>query len=186
MSEEIAQPSPFSAKRYRLAADWYPPPPPEGVKVTIASSRHITEESIEFDGAGETARQVGKVMHRLLQYIGRVGIEHFSHRDLPHFERTGQALLMQSGITQAHFDHALMQLATVLKTLWKDEKGRWILSGQHADARCEWALSGMRKEGPDHIVMDRTFVDAMGMRWIIDYKTGTHLGGDIEAFLDRE
>ena len=24
------------------------------------------------------------------------------------------------------------------------------------------------------------------MRWIVDYKTGTHEGGDLEEFLDRE
>ncbi len=24
------------------------------------------------------------------------------------------------------------------------------------------------------------------MRWIVDYKTGTHGGGDLEQFLDRE
>ena len=36
------------------------------------------------------------------------------------------------------------------------------------------------------LVIDRTFVDAEGVRWIIDYKTGVHLGGDLEGFLDRE
>ncbi|SDY50180.1 exodeoxyribonuclease V subunit beta [Nitrosomonas sp. Nm58] len=174
------------AKRFRLAADWASPPPPEAVKVTIAASRQITEESIEFDWAGETARQVGTVLHRLLQHIGKTGIECFGHQDLFRFEQAGRVLLMQNGVAQTHFDHALMQLSTALKTLWEDERGRWILSGQHADAHCEWALSGMRKEGLDHIVMDRTFVDATGIRWIIDYKTGTHLGSDIEAFLDRE
>jgi hypothetical protein len=34
--------------------------------------------------------------------------------------------------------------------------------------------------------MDRTFVDDHGDRWIVDYKTGGHEGGDSEAFLDRE
>ncbi len=37
-----------------------------------------------------------------------------------------------------------------------------------------------------HVALDRTFVDAQGTRWIVDYKTGTHEGGDLEAFLDRE
>lgn len=176
----------LSTQRYRLAGDWHPPSPPEAVRVTIAASRQITEESIEFDWAGETARQVGTVMHRLLQHVGKVGIEHFTPEDWPRFERVGRALLMQSGIAQAYFDHALTQLSNALRTLWEDEKSRWILSGQHTDAHCEWALSGMCKEELDHIVMDRTFVDAAGTRWIIDYKTGTHLGGDIEVFLDRE
>jgi hypothetical protein len=34
--------------------------------------------------------------------------------------------------------------------------------------------------------MDRTFIDADGVRWIVDYKTSAHEGGGVEAFLDRE
>jgi ATP-dependent exoDNAse (exonuclease V) beta subunit len=42
------------------------------------------------------------------------------------------------------------------------------------------------KEGIVNVIVDRTFVDADGTRWIVDYKTGTHEGADVEAFLDRE
>ena len=35
------------------------------------------------------------------------------------------------------------------------------------------------------MVLDRTFIDE-GTRWIIDYKTSSHGGGDLEAFLDNE
>ncbi|MCO6426515.1 exodeoxyribonuclease V subunit beta [Nitrosomonas communis] len=186
-AQVTTQPLPLLAlKRLRLTTDWTAPPSPEAVKVTIAPARRIAEESIEFDWAGETARQVGTVMHRLLQYIGRSGIEQLASQDLAYLEQVGQALLIQTGVTQAHFNQARAQLSAALKTLWQDERGRWILSGQHAEARCEWAVSGMRKDGPDHIVMDRTFVDATGTRWIIDYKTGSHMGGDIEIFLDSE
>lgn len=184
--KEVTIPSPFPSKRLRLTTDWNLPLPPEAVKVTIAAARHITEESIEFDWAGETARQVGTVIHRLLQHIGSSGIEQFALQDLSRFEQAGQALLLHIGVTQSHFKQALMQLSTALKRLWQDERAHWILSGRHAEARCEWALSGMHKEGADHIVIDRTFVDATGIRWIIDYKTGTHTGGEIEAFLDNE
>jgi len=34
-------------------------------------------------------------------------------------------------------------------------------------------------------VIDRTFV-ADGVRWIVDYKSGAHLGGDLERFLSEE
>jgi len=34
--------------------------------------------------------------------------------------------------------------------------------------------------------MDRTFIDAQGNRWIVDFKTSTHEGGDLEAFLQSE
>ena len=35
-------------------------------------------------------------------------------------------------------------------------------------------------------MIDRTFCDANGIRWIIDYKTSSHEGSDSEEFLDRE
>jgi ATP-dependent exoDNAse (exonuclease V) beta subunit len=47
----------------------------------------------------------------------------------------------------------------------------------------------MSWRGPDrieHLRIDRSFVDAEGLRWIVDYKTGRHLGGSVEAFLDTE
>jgi ATP-dependent helicase/nuclease subunit A len=36
------------------------------------------------------------------------------------------------------------------------------------------------------VIVDRTFVDAEGVRWIVDYKTGTHEGSDVEGFLNSE
>jgi hypothetical protein len=36
-----------------------------------------------------------------------------------------------------------------------------------------------------NFVVDRTFVEG-GIRWIIDYKTGSREGGDAKAFLDNE
>ncbi|MCW5621848.1 MAG: hypothetical protein KIS79_12130, partial [Burkholderiales bacterium] len=46
--------------------------------------------------------------------------------------------------------------------------------------------TAMLEEGIVHVALDRTFVDEHGTRWIIDYKTSTHEGGELEAFLDRE
>ena len=35
------------------------------------------------------------------------------------------------------------------------------------------------------LVIDRIFTDG-GRAWIVDYKTSSHEGGDLEAFLDSE
>ena len=37
-----------------------------------------------------------------------------------------------------------------------------------------------------NVKIDRSFVDESGTRWVIDYKTGAHEGGDLEAFLEQE
>jgi ATP-dependent exoDNAse (exonuclease V) beta subunit len=36
------------------------------------------------------------------------------------------------------------------------------------------------------VVIDRTFIDASGVRWIVDYKTSRHEGAGLDAFLDSE
>ncbi|HND36714.1 MAG TPA: PD-(D/E)XK nuclease family protein, partial [Nitrosomonas sp.] len=143
-------------------------------------------ESIEFDWAGETARLLGKVLHRLLQHIGKMGIEAFKEDDIHKLQQIGRVLLKQSGIMADRFDWAVEQLSTALNTLWQDEKAKWILSNRHHDIHSEWALTGFRQGELDHIVIDRSFIDAQAVRWIIDFKTGTHRGTDIDDFLGQE
>jgi ATP-dependent exoDNAse (exonuclease V) beta subunit len=73
-----------------------------------------------------------------------------------------------------------------LNGILNDETGRWILFGDHDDARCELPVAGIVEGGVVHAIVDRSFVDADGTRWIIDYKTGEHEGADLESYLDRE
>ena len=35
-------------------------------------------------------------------------------------------------------------------------------------------------------IIDRTFIDKNNVRWIIDYKTGEHKGGNLEFFFQQE
>ena len=35
-------------------------------------------------------------------------------------------------------------------------------------------------------LVDRTFIDEDGVRWIIDFKTSSHEGGGLEAFLEEQ
>jgi hypothetical protein len=37
-----------------------------------------------------------------------------------------------------------------------------------------------------NVVIDRTFVTEDGTRWVVDFKTSPHEGGDLAAFLDSE
>ena len=55
-----------------------------------------------------------------------------------------------------------------------------------AGARCEYAISGVVEDRIVRGAVDRTFVDETGTRWIIDYKTSDHQGGDLAFFLDEE
>ena len=67
-----------------------------------------------------------------------------------------------------------------------DSKGRWLFDASHTDARAEWALTTCEEHQLEKRVIDRTFVDREGTRWIVDFKTGDHKGGDLEGFLTSE
>ena len=67
-----------------------------------------------------------------------------------------------------------------------DERGRWILSREHREAHSELTLTGIANGRLTDAVIDRSFVDRDGTRWVIDFKTSRHEGGGLEAFLKRE
>ncbi len=81
---------------------------------------------------------------------------------------------------------ALFRVEKALGRVLADARGRWLLDSSHEEARSELALSGVDAGGLANVVIDRSFVDADGVRWIVDYKSGRHEGGDTQAFLDRE
>jgi len=58
--------------------------------------------------------------------------------------------------------------------------------GTQAEGRSELRLTGVVGGQRINVVIDRTFVDHDGVRWIIDYKTSAHEGADTDVFLDNE
>jgi ATP-dependent exoDNAse (exonuclease V) beta subunit len=72
-------------------------------------------------------------------------------------------------------------VATALKRTLADERGRWVL-GAHAEAKSEYRIRTRDRI----LVIDRVFRDAGGQRWIVDFKTSGHEGGEVEVFLDQQ
>jgi hypothetical protein len=73
-----------------------------------------------------------------------------------------------------------------LRATLADERGRWLFDPAHRDAYSELALSGLRGGSVVNAVIDRTCVDRDGTRWIVDFKTSPHEGGNLEGFLDDQ
>ena len=66
----------------------------------------------------------------------------------------------------------------------EDPRGRWLLGAQ-PNARNEYRISTVVDGVPVMLVIDRMFEDLTGA-WIVDYKTSTHEGAEVERFLDAE
>jgi ATP-dependent exoDNAse (exonuclease V) beta subunit len=170
----------------RLARDWRLPSPPASAPVPSQAPERGEREVIEFDWVRETARQIGTVAHRLLRQMANDGLGRWTRERIGAERARVERELAALGFTGAEAGIAVEQvLAAVEKTL-DDPRGRWLFDARHLDARSEYALTEWREGVFLHRVLDRTFVDADGIRWIVDFKLSRHEGTDLEAFLDRE
>jgi len=94
--------------------------------------------------------------------------------------------LKRLGVAGGDLEWAARRVVDALINMTRDERGRWLLAHEHRDSHNEYALTGIYQGRIINIKIDRTFIDAQGVRWVVDYKTGSHEGADREAFLDRE
>ncbi|GAB4114019.1 MAG: UvrD-helicase domain-containing protein [Wenzhouxiangellaceae bacterium] len=169
----------------RLPSGWHPVLRPRHDWSPALPPRE-REHDIEFNWAGQQARRTGIVIHSLLEHIARIGLEQLDAAALDSLRQRVPLLLAMQGTGAARLKPQTERVHAALEQTLNDADGRRLLSGRHRDAACELALSGMLDGELINAVIDRTFVDADGVRWIIDYKSGQHQGGDLEGFLQQE
>ena len=167
----------------RLRLDLPATPWPEGVafeRLSLPNAELVaTPETV---WAGDMARLAGTVVHRELERLARLA-------DLPEAATVAadaprlRALLQAEGVADADMDTALRRVVDALRATLADPRGRWMLSRHPVDDLVEHELTGLHEGRIENIVIDRSFVDAEGARWVIDYKTSWHEGGDLEAFI---
>jgi ATP-dependent exoDNAse (exonuclease V) beta subunit len=169
----------------RLPADWSPPVLEERCDVARLPIAHQSLQPPEFSWVGETARHIGTVVHAALEALGE-------SRELPppqsfERERAGyESQLRRHGVPESELAWAAERVVEALTQTVRDERGRWIFDRSHAQARSELALTGIAAGRLTNAIIDRSFVDAGGTRWVIDFKTSRHEGGGREQFLQEE
>lgn len=170
-------------ERVRLPKAWRPPglPPPLPVARAVDS---IREEPV-FDWADATAAAIGTLAHRLLAQLDEDGLDAWSRARIDAELPRILSELGSEGVEPDQRMRAARQVTEIVARTLGDARGRWIFDPGHADARSEWALAGEDDGRIVHVVLDRTFI-ADGYRYVVDFKTGAHLGGDRTTFLDRE
>lgn len=144
------------------------------------------EQETEYIWAGSEAAPVGNALHAALQHVAQIGMEHWHDKlTQAEFARMSRTLIGE-GLSGLMLKDASIRCANGLKRVLSSEKGQWILSHRHQQAHCEWALSSEHDYHITHHMIDRSFIDEKGVRWIIDYKTASHTGGGLDVFLADE
>jgi ATP-dependent exoDNAse (exonuclease V) beta subunit len=169
----------------RLPDSWRPVDLPSGPAIaTLAGTRGTEVAPVDFDWASETARHAGTVVHRELQRLGR-GDAGPGPDDPLTLARFATELGELGVPAERRAAAAARALEAVLRAR-ADVRGRWLLDPGHREAASELALTGQVDGEVVDAIIDRTFIDGDSTRWIVDYKTSTHEGAGLDAFLDSE
>jgi ATP-dependent exoDNAse (exonuclease V) beta subunit len=171
----------------RLSLDWRLPSLPDGMVALPSAPRSDDRSSeVEYWWAGRASRAVGRVVHHWLDRISSDGVDRWTpdrvRGNRPRVER----MLAEEGLEPELSVAATEDVVKAVMRALEDDNGRWILSAGHREIHNEYSVAGLEDGVPVHVVIDRTFVDEDGLRWVVDYKTGEHEGAELDAFLDRE
>jgi ATP-dependent exoDNAse (exonuclease V) beta subunit len=178
---------------WALASDWqFSDAQPMAEVARVESASVDVTLRPEYSWVGATARAVGTIVHAELQRYSVSApedVHQSAQRDARQDAQRGACdyalWLAGMGVPAAEHAAAGARIRQALQAALADERGRWLLQA-HASAASELRLSGVVNGRVEHIVVDRTFIDANGERWIVDYKTSLHEGGAREEFLASE
>jgi ATP-dependent exoDNAse (exonuclease V) beta subunit len=179
------EPAALDQSLRRLASGWALPQPPASAAWLPPADEARAQEDIEFSWAGETARHVGSVVHRWLQRMADDALAGWDAARIERLRPVVEAELAARDVRASERPGAVERALTVLARAVADPRGRWLL-GAHPEAATEYRITGRIDGAVRRMVIDRLFRDEAGARWVVDYKTSSHEGADVEAFLDRE
>mgnify|MGYP001412421577 CR=1 FL=1 len=166
----------------RLPAAYAVPPPPAPAAWDAPPEGREDEEPLSFDWAQEPARLAGVVVHGWFQRIAEDELRGWDAARVDRLKPRFVRELDRLGVPPAGMERAAGIVAAALKNALADERGRWIL-GPHPHAVSEHRITTPSRK---QMRIDRYIEDAQGVRWVVDFKTGEHLGGNKEAYLDDQ
>jgi ATP-dependent exoDNAse (exonuclease V) beta subunit len=143
---------------------------------------HAVPGAVEYYWVGAGARVAGTIVHRWFQLAaeGSVDLAAASAKTLRSVSRRW---LCELGVGANAIEAVAERVERALLSATSDATGRWLLQGP---GHCELALTGLQDGRLESIVIDRVRIDDDGTHWIVDYKTSSHEGGDLAAFLEAE
>ncbi|QCU90657.1 UvrD-helicase domain-containing protein [Thiomicrorhabdus sediminis] len=127
---------------------------------------------------------VGNLVHAIFEQWAQTGFSGFDETQFNRQKPAYEFWLSQAGLSAAELNQALQRVKRSLLNASTNAKMQWALSGEHQQAAEEYALTSMTDNQVSNHIIDRTFIDATGVRWIIDYKTSVYKGEDKQQFVE--
>lgn len=156
-------------------------PPMPAPRQADSPAEPAPERTVDYYWVGSAARQAGTIVHRCLQQLsdGQLALEDVHGEQFAPLIRRWATEL---GVPASEVGNVFARVSDAVDRISRDSKGHWIVFGP---GHVELPVSGVYGGRVESIVIDRVRIDA-GVHWIVDYKTGSHEGGDLGWFLEQE
>lgn len=164
----------------RFVSDWKNPAP---IQQTTENSSQQNKNG--FVLPDHSARLMGTVIHSILQQIAVSGISWWEGQSESDRHAYVRRQLCRAGLSAGAIPEAALNITTILHRSLSDKRGRWILE-PHTESQSEYRLTLAGSDHCDNLIIDRTFVDNEGTRWIIDYKTGDNQEDSLDVFMRKQ
>ena len=132
-----------------------------------------------------TPKLMGVVIHRVLQHLSQLGIAWWLDKGRQEQMQYLKHQLRQLGLLPEDMESAAQRTYDAIQNTLTDTRGKWILQS-HSEAKSEFAITAVIQGKIENLIIDRTFIDEVGIRWIIDYKSSTFTHHDLDHFLAKE
>ena len=156
----------------------------------LNAQQAVTEETIEddedlsqqYDWATNAASGVGTVLHSWLQYNGANVLNVQIDQAQLSAWRTELVALR---VPDTHIEYAVRNLKQAVENIKVDTQAHFIFDTYEIEKN-EYALSALDGGVVKKSIIDRTFVDDEGVRWIVDYKSTPTKNKDLQAFAQEQ
>lgn len=171
----------------RLPVKFETPSASPNLETEPASDITLEEDElpVPYDWAGTEARCLGNVLHRYFETIVKQGVVNWNEQKVNQLIPSLRTALLAEGLSPVKLEDTTQKGLRALNNILKDTVGRKILK-RYESEEVEFALTYIEGRNFRTKIVDRTYVDEEGVRWIIDYKTGEHEGSNLKKFFDDE
>lgn len=133
----------------------------------------------------------GICCHELLQLVADSGPGFWESVDPASLTRCWMQRLYDLGVPAEELEIEIGKVERTIDSVINSPNGKWLFSAEHRETHSEWRLLNTEKpDTPNHSglsVIDRSFIDSRGTRWIIDYKISEPLQNEnVKQFANRQ
>jgi ATP-dependent exoDNAse (exonuclease V) beta subunit len=164
----------------RLTLDWINPIKETTLRHPIAY--HLKKKGFQLPNT--VLKNMGVLIHQILQQISLHRVSWWTSQSLETKTPYVKHQLLQSGVLPSQLPTAIKNVFKAIDQTLQDPRGQWILQA-HLEAQTELQLTALIDNKIKAIIIDRTFIDESGIRWVIDYKTAAFAGENEEQFLQE-